>query len=98
MRRERAWKVRRVKHGSVDGRLQVTVEDGVRQEELQRPLVLLVAPRSAKGQPRLAVAQRERRAECRARSLSAFEVVWVSWVQVQHLGARAEAEAEARDA
>src|SRR5258708_10101638 len=95
MRRERAWKVRGVKHRSVDRRLQVVSEDGVRQEKLQGPLVLLVTARGAESQPRLAVAQRERRAECRAGSLSAFEMVWVLSIEIQHVRAGAEAEAEA---
>ncbi len=51
-------------------------EHGVRKEELQRPLILLVAARRTEGDPRLAIAQGKRWAESRSWSLAALNVVW----------------------
>ena len=49
MRRKRAWEMFRVEHRRIDGRLEVVPEHGMRNEELERPLVLLIASGSAEG-------------------------------------------------
>src|SRR5919109_5292921 len=67
------------------------------QEELERPLVLLVATRRAEGEHRLAVAQRERGTQRRPRALAALEAVRMRRVEGEPLRARAQAEAEAGD-
>src|SRR5260370_5861922 len=72
-------------------------EQGVRKEELQRPLVLLVAARRTEGDPGLAIAQGKRWAESRSWSLAALNVVWVVSIEVEHLCPGAEAEAETLD-
>lgn len=53
--------MRRVERGRVDALLQVRPEDGVRQVQLQRPLVLPVTAGDAEGEVGLGVAQDERR-------------------------------------
>ncbi len=87
----------RVYGGRVERFLHVHTEIDDVQEELQRPLVLLVAAGRAKGQPRLAVAQCQRRREGRARALARDQRVRMTLVQVKHLAARAEREAQALD-
>ena len=57
MGRERVGEVLGVKHRGVDRRLQIVIEDGMREEELERPLVLLVGAGRAEGKARLAIAQ-----------------------------------------
>src|SRR5713226_1666977 len=56
---ERAGEVVRVEGGRVDRRLQVEPELDVCEEDVQRPLVLLVAARRAEGEVRLALPQGE---------------------------------------
>src|SRR3989441_6062443 len=92
---KRAWEVRGVEHGRVDGCLQVLSENGVSEEKLKRPLVLVVAAGCAEREAWFAVAKRERRAERGPRPLAAFQVIEMLGVEVEHLGSRAEAEAEA---
>src|SRR2546427_539888 len=94
---KRAWEVRGVEHGRVDGCLQVLSENGVSEEKLKRPLVLLVAAGCAERKAWFAVAKRERRAERGPRPFAAFQVIGMLGVEVEHLGSRAEAEAEAWD-
>src|SRR5437879_5500857 len=94
---KRTWEVRGVEHGRVDGCLQVLSENGVSEEKLKRPLVLLVAAGCAERKAWFAVAKRERRAERGPRPFAAFQVIGVLGVEVEHLGSRAEAEAEAWD-
>src|SRR5438132_7878782 len=95
--RERAWEVRVVEHGRVDGGLKVMPKNSVSEEELERPLVLVVAPGCAEREARFTVAKGERRAERRPRPLAALQVIGMLRVEVEHLGARAQAEAEAWD-
>ena len=83
------WRVERLLH--------VHAEVDHVQEELERPLVLLIAAGRAKGQPRLPVAQRQRRGEGRAWSLAWNQRVGVALVQVEHLAARPEWETETFD-
>src|SRR5712691_9569784 len=97
MGRKRAREMHRVEHGRIDRRLKVMAESGMRKEELQRPLILLVATRGAEGDPRLAVAQSHGWAESRPWSLTALDVVWVVGIEVEHLCPGAEAEAETLD-
>src|SRR5260370_6359887 len=97
MGRKRAGEMHRVEHGRIDRRLKVMAESGMRQEELQRPLILLVATRGAEGDPRLAVAQSHGWAESRPWSLAALNVVWMVSIEVEHLCPGAEAEAETLD-
>ena len=59
--------MRRVEHRRVDRGLQVEPEDRMGEEELQRPLVLLVAAGSAERQHGPVVAHGQRRRERRAR-------------------------------
>src|SRR5438309_1371229 len=94
---KRAWEVRGVEHGRVDGCLQVLSENAVSEEKLKRPLVLLVAAGCAERKAWFAVAKRERRAERGLRPFAAFQVIGMLGVEVEHLGWRAEAEAEAWD-
>src|SRR5262249_58848427 len=61
------------------------------------PLVLLVAARRANGECRLSAAARDGRRECGPRTLSRLERVRKSLLEPEHLGARAEAEAERGD-
>ena len=69
----------------------------MREKELKRPLVLLVAAGRPEGKTRLSISQGERWAERGARPLTALEPVGVVRIQVQHLRARAQAESEAVD-
>src|ERR1700687_5748364 len=94
---ERAGEMAAVEHRRVDRLLQVEAEDGMGQKEIQRPLVLLVAARRAERQPRLSAASHEVRAQGRPRPFAALERVWMAFVEVEHLGSRAQAEAEPPD-
>src|ERR1700680_3369059 len=97
MRSKGAREVRRVEHGRIDRCLQVMSEHGVREEELQRPLILLIAPWSAERDSGLAITHGQRRTERRPRPLAAFDAVWMLGIKVEHLRPRAEAETEALD-
>src|SRR4051812_1022067 len=72
---EGAGEVRRRERGCLDRLLQVEPEVGVREQELQRPLVLPVAAGRAPREVRLSVAQGERRGERRPRALAGRERV-----------------------
>lgn len=87
--------MRRVEHGRIQRGLQVEAEDGMSEEELKRPLVLLISARRAEGQARFAMAKGEGWAQRRARPLAAFDVIGMLRIQVEHLRPRAEAEAKA---
>ncbi len=97
VRRKRAREMRRVEHRRIDRRLKVMAEHRVGKEELQRPLILLVATRRAECDPRLAIAQGKGWAESRPWSLAALNVVWVVRVEIDHLCPGAKAEAETLD-
>ena len=97
VRSERARKVRRVEHRSVVRRLKVEAEDRLCEEELERPLVLLVAAWGPERDHRLAVAERERWAQCGPRPLATLDAVRMHGVEVEHLRPCAETEAQARD-
>src|SRR5712692_8182000 len=97
MGRKRAREMRRVEHRRINRSLKAMAKHPVRKEELQRPLILLVATRGAEGDPRLAVAQGHGWAESRPWSLAALDVVWVVSIEVEHLCPGAEAEAETLD-
>src|ERR1041385_8289458 len=73
VRVERAGEVQGVEGGRVDGGLKVHAEVDDVQEELERPLVLLVAAGGAEGHVRLAAAHGERRGERGARALAGGE-------------------------
>lgn len=75
--RKGAREVRSVEHRRVVRGLQTVAEDDVRQEEFERPLVLLIAAGSAERDRRLAVAERESRAQGGPRPFAAFDVVGV---------------------
>src|ERR1700741_1343823 len=81
----------------VDRGLEPEPEEGVGEEEPQRPLVLLVASGRAEGEPGLAFEKCERRAQGCARSLAALYVIGVIGVEVEHLCAGTQAEAETVD-
>src|SRR6185437_4903940 len=70
---ERRRHVRGVERGEVDRLLQVHAERQVVEEEQQRPLILLVAAWRAEREVRLAVPQRQARAERGARPLARRE-------------------------
>ena len=95
--RKGAREVRGVEHGRVVRGLQIVAEDGVRQEEFERPLILLIAAGSAEGDRRLAIAERECRAQGGPRPFGAFDVVGVIGIEVEHLRPRPQAEAQAVD-
>ena len=91
---ERAREVRRVEHRRVDRRLQVAPVHRVGEEELERPLVLLVAAGRAERQHRPVVAHRQRRRQRRPRPPPAHQRRRQPLLEPEHLRARAEAEAE----
>src|SRR6202521_3218134 len=81
----------------VDRLLQIHAGMDVAQEELGRPLVLLIAARRAPGEIGFAVAQRQRRRERGARALTGRKRGWVARLEPEHLRPRAEAESEFRN-
>src|SRR6266516_5699688 len=81
----------------VDRGLEVEAVVDVAEEDVQRPLVLLVAPGRAESQRRLAVAGGNRRRERGARSLAGLERVRQALLEPEHLRSRAEGKAERRD-
>ena len=83
--------------GRVDRLLQVQPAVDVPQEDVQRPLLLLVAAGSAVREPRLAAAQHEPGRERRARSRARLERRRQTLLEPEHLRARAERPAERRD-
>src|SRR5712691_1324110 len=97
MRRKRAREMRGMEHWRVDGGLQIEAENDVRKEELERPLILLIAPGSAERDPWLALTQREGRAERSPRTFAALDAVGVVRIQVEHLRSRAKAKTQAVD-
>ena len=78
----------------VDRFLQVHLAMNVPKEELRGPLVLLVAAGRAPGEIGFAVAQRERRAKRRARTLAGRKRGRMAFVEPERLRAGAESEAE----
>ena len=78
----------------VDRRLQVVAEDDVTQEDVQRPLVLLIAAGRSEREVREAVAERERGRERRPRPLAGRERGRQAVLEPEHLRARAERPAE----
>src|SRR5262245_12527589 len=84
----------RVPRGSIDCVLQVHLGMDVPQEELRRPLVLLITSGRAPRQIGFAVAQRERRAERCAWTLAGRKASRVLFVEPEHLRARAKSEAK----
>src|SRR5260370_1927573 len=97
MGRKGTREVRGVEHRRVVRGLQAVAENHVRQEEFERPLILLIAAGSAERDPRLAIAEHERRAESGTRPFAAFDAVGVIGIEVEHLRPRTEAEAQAVD-
>src|SRR5579864_955428 len=98
VRVEGTGEVSAVEHGSVDRFLQPQPEGGVGEEEIERPLVLLIAARSPEGQIRLALAESEAGAERGPGPLAGFQRVGMPRAQVELLGAAAETEAEVGEA
>src|SRR5215831_13468316 len=80
--------------GRVDRLLQIHPGMDVPHEQLSGPLILLVAAGRTPGEIRLAVTKRERGREGGARPLAGGECGGMTLLQPEHLGARAEAEAE----
>ncbi len=89
--------MRGVEHRRVVRGLQAVAEDGVRKEEFERPLILLIAPGRAERDPRLAFTEHESRAQGRPRPLAAFDAVGVIGIEIEHLRPRPQAEAQAVD-
>ena len=84
--------------GRVDRGLEVALAvSGEAQEELRRPLVLLIAARRAEREPAPVGELRERRRERGARALARRERVRVLGIERRHLQPRAEREAELGD-
>src|SRR5579883_2832537 len=96
-RPERDGEMLGVPGGRVDRLLQVHAGVHVAQEELRGPLVLLIAAGRAPGEIRLAVAQRERGRERRARTLARRQRAGMILIEPEHLPAGAEAESELGD-
>src|SRR5438477_12265456 len=94
VRIERAREMAAVEHGGVDCLLQVEAEDGMREKEIERPLVLLIPAGRAKGQPRLSLPKYEGRAQCRSGPFPALQRVGMRFVEVEHLRPRPKTEAE----
>ena len=87
-----------VKRGRVDRLLQVRqAEVHQVEEEVQAPLVLLVAARCAECDPPSVRELRQRGSQSRTGALARRQGVGVLWVQHEHLAARADGEAELRD-
>src|SRR6266566_181471 len=78
----------------VDGPLQVEAVVHMGEEDVQRPLVLLVAAGRAEREVRLAAAQDERRRQRRPRPLPRRKRVRQALLEPEHLRARRQAEAE----
>src|SRR6266852_7624801 len=97
VRRKGAREVRGVEHRRVVRGLQAVAEDDVRQKEFERPLILLIAAGSAERDPRLAITERESRAEGGTRPFAAFDAIGVIGIEVEHLRPRPQAEAQAVD-
>src|SRR3990172_1173140 len=87
-------KVRTREFGRLDRLLQVHPEVDDIQEELQRPLVLLVAAGRAKGEIGLARAQRDRRRQRRARPLARHQSVGVALIEEEGLHPRPQRKAQ----
>src|SRR5262249_3391049 len=96
-RPERDREMFRMPRRRIDRFLQVHLAVGVPEEELRRPLVLLIAARRTPRQIGFTVAQRERRAERRAWTLAGCKTSGVLFVEPECLRARAEAKAEFGD-
>ena len=86
-----------VELGRVDRLLQVQAESDVADEDVQRPLLLLVAAGRSPGEIGLAVAEGEPRAERRARAGARPERGGEALLEPEHLRARAERPAERGD-
>src|SRR5258708_14530912 len=95
--RKGGGEVRGVEHRRVVRGLQAVAEDGVREEEFESPLILLVAPWRAECEPRLAITEREGRAQGRPRPLAALDAIGVIGIEVEHLRPRPEAKTKAAD-
>src|SRR3954452_1029968 len=93
---ERAREVVRVDARRVDRLLQVQSAVDMPEEEVERPLVLLVAAGRAEREIWIAAAECERRRKRRARALAGLERVRQSLFEPEHLRARAQREAELR--
>ena len=96
-REERRDQVLGVEVGRVDRLLQVQPAIDVVEEDVQRPLLLLVAAGRAVREPRLAAAQHEPRRERRPRPRARHERRREPLLEPEHLRARAERPAERRD-
>src|SRR3954470_405690 len=81
----------------VDRGLEIEAVMDVPEEDVQRPLVLLVAPGCAESQRGVAVAGGNRRRERGTRSLAGLERVRQALLEPEHLRPRAEGKAERGD-
>src|SRR4051794_28835216 len=93
---ERAREVVRVEARRVDRLLQIQAAVDMPEEEVERPLVLLVAAGRAEREVWVAAAECKRRRERRARALAGLERVRQPLLEPEHLRARAQREAELR--
>src|SRR5256885_8360101 len=91
---KRAREVIRVEAGRVDRLLQIEPAVDMTEEEVQRPLVLLVAARRPERDVRLAAAERERRRERRPRALARLERGPQAFLEPEHLRTPPEGQAE----
>jgi hypothetical protein len=94
---KRAGKVRGLERRRIHGGLQIQAEVHVPQQQLQRPLILLIAARRAERGIGLAVAGDERRRERGARTASRSERRGQSFFHPEHLAARGHVEAQSRN-
>src|SRR6185437_17168389 len=81
----------------VDRGLEIEVLVDMAEEDVERPLVLLVASGGAEGQARRSVAAGDGGRQRRPRPLAGLERVRQALLEPEHLRARAETEAEGRD-
>src|SRR5438477_1457676 len=94
---ERAREMVRVEVRRVDRLLQVQPAIDVLEEDVQGPLVLVVAAGRAEGEVGVAAAKGERRRQRGARPFAGLERVRQAVLEPEHLRARPEREAELGD-
>src|ERR1041384_2696859 len=92
---EGAWKVLDREVRSIDRLLRVQAESDMREEEVERPLILRVASRCAERHVGLAVSERKRRTESCPGSLARQQRVRVPRVEIEHLRPRPERKSQA---
>jgi len=83
--------------GRIQRLLNVHLEVDIVQKKLQRPLILTVAAGCAEDHKRLAVTRHQRRRQRRTGTFARAKSVWTLSIQVEHLAACAQREAQTLD-